>query len=171
MALAQAVSVLGHRLVDHVPAGHLPAIAADEGADVAFVLGAEAGAGDGRVVEDLATLRVPDNRMAVDAQAVVAGEGDDAVGMPAYNGGLFDRARAPLLERTRVPDAVMAPLIDALSRRTEDLAAAWIARLGVSSFTHTAIEIAAHSLLTIDLLLFALYTAKSSFELVKEMLK
>ncbi len=48
-------------------------------------------------------------------------EGDDAVGMPAYNGGLFDRARAPLLERTRVPDAVMAPLIDALSRRTEDL--------------------------------------------------
>ena len=53
-------------------------------------------------------------------------EGDDAVGMPAYNGGLFDRARAPLLERTRVPDAVMAPLIDALSRRTEDLLRAWI---------------------------------------------
>jgi Eco57I restriction-modification methylase len=53
-------------------------------------------------------------------------EGDDAVGMPAYNGGLFDRTRAPLLERTRVPDAVMAPLIDALSRRTEDLLRAWI---------------------------------------------
>lgn len=53
-------------------------------------------------------------------------EGDDAVGMPAYNGGLFDRARAPLLERTRVPDAVMAPIIDALSRRTEDLLHAWI---------------------------------------------
>jgi Eco57I restriction-modification methylase len=53
-------------------------------------------------------------------------EGDDAVGMPAYNGGLFDRARAPLLERTRVPDAVMAPLIDALSRRTEDLLRGWI---------------------------------------------
>ncbi|MFM8899786.1 MAG: Eco57I restriction-modification methylase domain-containing protein [Burkholderiales bacterium] len=52
--------------------------------------------------------------------------GDDAVGMPAYNGGLFDRARAPLLERTRVPDAVMAPIIDALSRRTEDLLHAWI---------------------------------------------
>ena len=46
-------------------------------------------------------------------------EGDDAVGMPAYNGGLFERARSPLLERTRVPDAVMAPIIDALSRRTE----------------------------------------------------
>ena len=53
-------------------------------------------------------------------------EGDDAVGMPAYNGGLFDRARAPLLERTRVPDAVMAPIIDALSRRTEDLLRLWI---------------------------------------------
>ena len=53
-------------------------------------------------------------------------QGDDSVGMPAYNGGLFDRARAPLLERTRVPDAVMAPIIDALSRRTEDLLKAWI---------------------------------------------
>lgn len=53
-------------------------------------------------------------------------EGDDAVGMPAYNGGLFDRARAPLLERTRVPDAVMAPIIDALSRRTEDRLRGWI---------------------------------------------
>ena len=53
-------------------------------------------------------------------------EGDDAVGMPAYNVGLFERARAPLLERTRVPDAVMAPIIDALSRRTEDLLRAWI---------------------------------------------
>ena len=53
-------------------------------------------------------------------------EGDDAVGMPAYNGGLFERARSPLLERTRVPDAVMAPIIDALSRRTEDLLRGWI---------------------------------------------
>lgn len=53
-------------------------------------------------------------------------EGDDAVGMPAYNGGLFERARAPLLERTRVPDSVMAPIIDALSRRTEELVRGWI---------------------------------------------
>ena len=52
--------------------------------------------------------------------------GDDDIGMPAYNGGLFDRARAPLLERTNVPDTVMAPIIDALSRRTEDLLHAWI---------------------------------------------
>ena len=52
--------------------------------------------------------------------------GDDNIGMPAYNGGLFDRARSPLLQRTDIPDALMAPLIDALSRRTEDLLHAWI---------------------------------------------
>ncbi len=53
-------------------------------------------------------------------------KGDDDIGMPAYNGGLFDRARAPLLERTLVPDKVMAPIIDALSRRTEDVLRGWI---------------------------------------------
>lgn len=53
-------------------------------------------------------------------------KGDDDIGMPAYNGGLFDRARAPLLERTNVPDKVMAPIIDALSRRTEDVIRGWI---------------------------------------------
>ncbi len=53
-------------------------------------------------------------------------QGEDEIGMPAYNGGLFDRARAPLLERTTVPDAVMAPIIDALSRRTERLDRPWI---------------------------------------------
>ncbi len=52
--------------------------------------------------------------------------GDDGIGMPAYNGGLFDRARAPLLERTNVPDKTLAPIIDALSRRTEDLLRGWI---------------------------------------------
>ena len=53
-------------------------------------------------------------------------EGDDAVGMPAYNGGLFERARSLLLERTRVPDAVMAPIIDTLSRRSEGADKHWI---------------------------------------------
>ena len=53
-------------------------------------------------------------------------KGDDDIGMPAYNGGLFDRARAPLLERTSVPDKVMAPIIDALSRRSKDLSRGWI---------------------------------------------
>ena len=53
-------------------------------------------------------------------------EGDDDIGMPAYNGGLFNRSRSLLLERTRVPDAVLAPIIDALSRRTEDPLRGWI---------------------------------------------
>ncbi len=52
---------------------------------------------------------------------IVISEGDDHVGMPAYNGGLFARARVPLLARVRVPDAYMAPVIDALSRRVEDI--------------------------------------------------
>ncbi len=51
--------------------------------------------------------------------------GDDAIGLPAYNGGLFDTARAPILARTRVPDAQLAPVIDALSRRS-DVLKAWI---------------------------------------------
>ena len=53
-------------------------------------------------------------------------EGDDSIGMPAYNGGLFARKRSPLLVRARVPDKVMAPIIDALSRRTEDILKGWI---------------------------------------------
>ena len=57
---------------------------------------------------------------------VLIDKGDDGIGMPAYNGGLFDRARSPLLERTKVPDKVMAPIIDALSRRTEELIRGWI---------------------------------------------
>jgi hypothetical protein len=52
--------------------------------------------------------------------------GDNDIGMPAYNGGLFNRARSALLERTDVPDKIMAPILDALSRRTEDLAHGWI---------------------------------------------
>ncbi len=53
-------------------------------------------------------------------------KGDDGIGMPPYNGGLFDQDRALLLWRARVPDAVMAPIIDALSRRREDVLQGWI---------------------------------------------
>ncbi|MFO1285814.1 MAG: hypothetical protein U1F49_04260 [Rubrivivax sp.] len=53
-------------------------------------------------------------------------DGDDSIGMPAYNGGLFNRGRSLLLERTTVPDVVLAPIIDALSRRTEDVLHGWI---------------------------------------------
>ncbi len=43
--------------------------------------------------------------------------GDASIGLPAYDGGLFDAERAPLLARVRLPDAVMADIVDALSFR------------------------------------------------------
>ena len=43
--------------------------------------------------------------------------GDAHIGLPAYNGGLFDAGRAPLLGRVRLPDAAMADIVDALSFR------------------------------------------------------
>ena len=47
--------------------------------------------------------------------------GDASIGLPPYNGGLFDRARTPLLTRVRLGDAAMADTIDALSfERTSD---------------------------------------------------
>lgn len=52
-----------------------------------------------------------------------------------------------------------------------DLAAAGVLKLGVSAFTHRAIEIAAHSMMVVDLVLFALYLVRSSTTLVKEMFK
>ena len=44
----------------------------------------------------------------------VAG-GDDAMGMPPYNGGLFEAQRAPLLARVALPDAAFAAVLDRLS--------------------------------------------------------
>lgn len=47
-------------------------------------------------------------------------EGDDSLGIPPYNGGLFDAAESPLLARIRLPDTVLAEVILALSHRRED---------------------------------------------------
>ena len=41
--------------------------------------------------------------------------GDDALGIPPYNGGLFEAAAAPILERAELTDAVLAQIIFALS--------------------------------------------------------
>lgn len=41
--------------------------------------------------------------------------GDRSIGLPPYNGGLFDQKRTPLLGKVRLNDAVMANVIDALS--------------------------------------------------------
>ncbi len=42
-------------------------------------------------------------------------QGDASIGLPPYNGGLFDRERHSVLANIRIPDAVMARVIDALS--------------------------------------------------------
>lgn len=42
-------------------------------------------------------------------------KGDSSVGIPPYNGGLFDADGSPLLATLRLPDSVMAPTLDALS--------------------------------------------------------
>ena len=48
-------------------------------------------------------------------------EGDSSIGLPPYNGGLFDPECTPLLSRIRLGDAAMADLIEALSfERTPD---------------------------------------------------
>ena len=52
---------------------------------------------------------------AVDDLCRAIDQGDVSIGLPPYNGGLFDRARTPLLDRTRLGDRVMADVIDALS--------------------------------------------------------
>ena len=41
--------------------------------------------------------------------------GDASIGLPPYNGGLFDRDRTPLFGRIRLDDQIMADVIDALS--------------------------------------------------------
>lgn len=46
-------------------------------------------------------------------------KGATSIGLPPYNGGLFDPARAAVLERTEIPDSLFAPLIDTLSRHDD----------------------------------------------------
>jgi hypothetical protein len=42
-------------------------------------------------------------------------KGEASLGLPPYNGGLFDPKAAPLLERVDLPDAALAPIVGALS--------------------------------------------------------
>ncbi len=53
-------------------------------------------------------------------------DGNMEMGLPPYNGGLFDDAAAPLLARLALPDAVLAPLLDAMSRVEVAGARRWI---------------------------------------------
>ncbi len=46
--------------------------------------------------------------------------GDDSIGLPPYNGGLFASDAAPLLESVRLPDAAFAPIVYDLSHAEID---------------------------------------------------
>lgn len=81
---------------------------------------------DRRGANDIFSAQVPDYHQHLQNLFRIVHRGDDSIGIPAYNGGLFDPAAAPLLERVEIPDAVMAPVLDALSRREEDGRIVWI---------------------------------------------
>ena len=53
--------------------------------------------------------------LAVDDLCRAIDTGDPSIGLPPYDGGLFDGRRAPLLAQVRLGDRVMADVIDALS--------------------------------------------------------
>jgi hypothetical protein len=46
-------------------------------------------------------------------------EGDDDLGIPPYNGGLFDTLSAPVLARLRLPDAIIGEIVFLLSHRPD----------------------------------------------------
>ena len=52
---------------------------------------------------------------AVDDLSRAIDRGEVSIGLPPYNGGLFDRVRTPLLDRVRLGDQAMANVIEALS--------------------------------------------------------
>ena len=56
-------------------------------------------------------------RLADLVQAVALGDAN--LGLPAYNGGLFQDRPGDILSRTRLPDAELVPLVDAMSRELQ----------------------------------------------------
>ena len=50
----------------------------------------------------------------------IVDKGDPSIGLPPYNGGLFSQDTAPMLANVRLPDAVVAPVIYAMSHREID---------------------------------------------------
>jgi hypothetical protein len=81
--------------------------------------------------------RVADSRQTLSSHAVTwwprlttlfaaIDQGDAALGLPPYNGRLFHDDPGAMLTRLALPDATLAPLIDALSRSGEGLIRRWI---------------------------------------------
>ena len=56
----------------------------------------------------------------------IINQGDASLGVPPYNGGLFDDRAHELLARLALSDAVLAELIDGLSRRPVGQERRWI---------------------------------------------
>lgn len=52
-----------------------------------------------------------------------------------------------------------------------DLASSFVKQLGVTAFTSQALELSAHAILVLDLVLFFVYLIVTSIELVKGMVK
>jgi len=50
----------------------------------------------------------------------IINKGDSVIGIPPYNGGLFNPAVYPFLENNSIPDNCLAPAIDCLSRESVD---------------------------------------------------
>ena len=50
----------------------------------------------------------------------VVAKGDDPLGIPPYNGGLFESATAPILDRVQLPDPIVADVIFGLSHEVDD---------------------------------------------------
>lgn len=46
--------------------------------------------------------------------------GDSSIGLPPYNGGLFDKEATPLLNGIRIPDTIMSKVIDLLSFESDN---------------------------------------------------
>jgi hypothetical protein len=57
---------------------------------------------------------------AIDDLCRAINDGDPSIGLPPYNGGLFNAERTPLLNEIRLGDGVMANVIDALSFELTD---------------------------------------------------
>jgi hypothetical protein len=74
------------------------------------------------------TLSTSQARMWTDLRTLcrAVAEGDDSLGVPPYNGGLFSDSDRPLLARVSIADAAFALTLDALSRREENGVRLWI---------------------------------------------
>lgn len=53
-------------------------------------------------------------------------KGDESIGIPPYNGGLFDGSKYELLDRVRIPDSTFAPLVYKLSHLDDKGVMKWI---------------------------------------------